>query len=232
MRDVHRIRDQARPRRARPARRQAPLVRADRSCRRSAATACARAMEAIARRGARARAWSRTPRSPPTSSRPRRSGACAKCSAKRRSHEGGSIKHDVSVPVADRAGSSSRRRPRRSQSIIPGGRPVPFGHVGDGNIHFNVSQPVGADKAQFLARWDEINAVVHEIVLKYGGSISAEHGVGMHQARHPAGDEGPGGARTDARLEAHARPERHPQSGQGALARPQGATITRPFMFG
>jgi D-lactate dehydrogenase (cytochrome) len=55
---------------------------------------------------------------------------------------------------------------------------VPFGHVGDGNIHFNVSQPVGADQAQFLARWGEVNAVVDKIVLKYHGSISAEHGIG------------------------------------------------------
>jgi FAD/FMN-containing dehydrogenase len=58
-------------------------------------------------------------------------------------------------------------------------RSVPFGHVGDGNIHYNVSQPVGADKDAFLARWYEINAVVHAIVAKLGGSISAEHGVGV-----------------------------------------------------
>ena len=55
---------------------------------------------------------------------------------------------------------------------------MPFGHLGDGNIHFNVSQPVGADKAAFLARWEEVNAVVHGIVAEFGGSISAEHGIG------------------------------------------------------
>jgi len=91
--------------------------------------------------------------------------------------EGGSIKHDISVPVAavpDFIAEASEA----VQKLIPGSRPVPFGHVGDGNIHFNVSQPVGADQAQFLARWGEVNAVVDKIVLKYQGSISAEHGIG------------------------------------------------------
>jgi FAD/FMN-containing dehydrogenases len=55
---------------------------------------------------------------------------------------------------------------------------VPFGHLGDGNVHFNVSQPIGADTAQFLARWSEVNDAVNKIVLKYNGSISAEHGIG------------------------------------------------------
>jgi D-lactate dehydrogenase (cytochrome) len=63
--------------------------------------------------------------------------------------------------------------------LIPGARPVPFGHMGDGNIHYNVSQPAGADRAAFLARWDEVNALVHKIVAKFGGSISAEHGIGV-----------------------------------------------------
>ena len=63
--------------------------------------------------------------------------------------------------------------------LIPGSRPVPFGHLGDGNIHYNVSQPVGANAADFLARWHDVNAVVFEIVLRMGGSISAEHGIGV-----------------------------------------------------
>ena len=61
---------------------------------------------------------------------------------------------------------------------MPGARPLPFGHVGDGNIHFNVSQPLGMDKQAFLERWQDINDVVNEVVLKHGGSISAEHGIG------------------------------------------------------
>jgi D-lactate dehydrogenase (cytochrome) len=91
--------------------------------------------------------------------------------------EGGSIKHDVSVPVAavpDFLAEASAA----AQALIPGSRPVPFGHLGDGNMHFNISQPVGADQAQFIARWGEMNAVVDKVVLKHGGSISAEHGIG------------------------------------------------------
>jgi len=50
--------------------------------------------------------------------------------------------------------------------------------MGDGNIHYNITQPVGADKAGFLAQWDEMNAIVHGVVQEFGGSISAEHGIG------------------------------------------------------
>ena len=64
-------------------------------------------------------------------------------------------------------------------ALIPGARPFPFGHVGDGNIHFNVSQPPGMDKAAFLARWHDVNAVVHAVVAELGGTISAEHGIGV-----------------------------------------------------
>ena len=55
---------------------------------------------------------------------------------------------------------------------------MPFGHIGDGNLHFNVSQPVGMDKQAFLAQWNAMNEVVFDVVLKHGGSISAEHGIG------------------------------------------------------
>ena len=91
--------------------------------------------------------------------------------------EGGSIKHDVSVPVAS-VPAFLEEAIAAVEALVPGCRPVPFGHMGDGNIHFNVSQPIGADKAAFLAGWDEMNALVHGIVLKFGGSISAEHGIG------------------------------------------------------
>lgn len=91
--------------------------------------------------------------------------------------EGGSIKHDVSVPVAavpDFLAEAIALVIR----MIPACRPLPFGHLGDGNIHFNITQPEGADKAAFLARWDEINAAVHAVVASFHGSISAEHGIG------------------------------------------------------
>ncbi|UPJ60497.1 FAD-binding oxidoreductase [Bradyrhizobium sp. 192] len=92
--------------------------------------------------------------------------------------EGGSIKHDISVPIAavpafiDEANAAVVK-------LIPGARPVPFGHLGDGNLHYNVSQPIGANTADYLARWHDVNAVVFEIVLRMGGSISAEHGIGV-----------------------------------------------------
>jgi D-lactate dehydrogenase (cytochrome) len=92
--------------------------------------------------------------------------------------EGGSIKHDVSVPVAS-VPEFIERASAAVIKLIPGCRPCPFGHLGDGNIHFNVSQPVGADKEAFLARWHDMNDVVHGIVMEYGGSISAEHGIGF-----------------------------------------------------
>ena len=91
--------------------------------------------------------------------------------------EGGSIKHDVSVPVAA-APEFIAQASAVVEALIPGARPAPFGHLGDGNIHFNVSQPVGADRAAFLARWHEVNDAVHAVVGRFGGSISAEHGIG------------------------------------------------------
>ncbi len=93
--------------------------------------------------------------------------------------EGGSIKHDVSVPLSaipafiERAGAAVAK-------LVPGARPVPFGHIGDGNIHFNISQPTGVDTQTFLARWYEVSRAVHDIVVHdFNGSISAEHGVGQ-----------------------------------------------------
>ncbi|TQI76165.1 4-phosphoerythronate dehydrogenase (FAD-dependent) [Bosea sp. AK1] len=92
-------------------------------------------------------------------------------------YEGGSIKHDVSVPI-HATPEFLARAIAAVEAMVPGCRPVPFGHLGDGNIHFNVSQPVGADKAGFLARWSEMNEAVHAIVAELHGSISAEHGIG------------------------------------------------------
>jgi FAD/FMN-containing dehydrogenase len=91
--------------------------------------------------------------------------------------EGGSIKHDVSVAVGD-VPAFLDEAIKAVEAFEPGARVCPFGHLGDGNIHFNVTQPVGADKAAFLARWDAMNEVVHAVVARMGGSFSAEHGVG------------------------------------------------------
>ena len=95
-------------------------------------------------------------------------------------HEGGSIKHDVSVPISA-APAFLADVARDVPAAVPGARMVAFGHLGDGNIHCNISQPVGADKEAFMARWDEVHDIVHGLVRKYAGSISAEHGIGVQK---------------------------------------------------
>ena len=100
--------------------------------------------------------------------------------------EGGSIKHDVSVPVS-RIPELIAKGSKALEAAIPGCRVFPFGHVGDGNIHFNVTQPVGMDKALFLKEWERLNRIVHDIVVELGGSFSAEHGIGVlkkHELQH------------------------------------------------
>jgi FAD/FMN-containing dehydrogenase len=94
------------------------------------------------------------------------------------SREGASIKHDVSVPIAAvprliEEGSAAVER------LVPGIRPCPFGHIGDGNIHFNFSQPVGADPKAFMAGEEPVHEAIYEVVLRLGGSVSAEHGIGQ-----------------------------------------------------
>ena len=96
-------------------------------------------------------------------------------------HAGGSIKHDVSVPVSS-VPAFLEKAVALVEEMVPGIRPVPFGHMGDGNIHFNLTQPEGADRAAFLARWEEVNDAVHNLVHEMGGSISAEHGLGRMKA--------------------------------------------------
>jgi FAD/FMN-containing dehydrogenase len=92
--------------------------------------------------------------------------------------EGASIKHDVSVPVAAIPAFLARAT-TEVLKIVPGARPVSFGHLGDGNIHFNFSAPHGGLDAAFLAKWDVVQERVHAIVREFSGSISAEHGIGV-----------------------------------------------------
>ncbi|WP_328517749.1 FAD-binding oxidoreductase [Devosia algicola] len=94
------------------------------------------------------------------------------------SREGASIKHDVSVPIAN-VPALIAEGIKAVEHLVPGIRAVPFGHMGDGNIHFNFSQPVGADPKTFRAGADPIHTAIYEIVLKLGGSVSAEHGIGQ-----------------------------------------------------
>jgi FAD/FMN-containing dehydrogenase len=93
-------------------------------------------------------------------------------------HEGPSLKHDVTVPISDlpafveRTGAALR-------AAVPGIRLVTYGHVGDGNLHYNLSAPPGADHAAFAARDDELARIVYDATASFCGSISAEHGLGQ-----------------------------------------------------
>ena len=99
--------------------------------------------------------------------------------------EGGSIKHDVSVPVS-RIQPFIVKATQAVENFMPQARVMSFGHMGDGNLHFNVSQPLGMDKKTYLDQWNEMNAVVFDVVLKFDGSVSAEHGIGRLQKHQMA----------------------------------------------
>ena len=90
---------------------------------------------------------------------------------------GATIKHDVSVPVSIVPQFLAEATPL-VEAELPGVRVTPFGHLGDGNIHYNLSQPEGGDAKAFLAESERINSLVHDLVHGLGGSFSAEHGVG------------------------------------------------------
>lgn len=92
--------------------------------------------------------------------------------------EGGSIKHDISVPLGQIAAFISSTTDALEKTF-PDVRVTPFGHLGDGNLHFNVMQPENGDKTAFLNKWEPMNRLVHDHVIACGGSISAEHGIGV-----------------------------------------------------
>lgn len=91
--------------------------------------------------------------------------------------EGGSIKHDVAMLVT-KVPEFIAHANQLVGLMIPGARPVPFGHVADGNVHYDVSQPIGMDRTVFLSYWEAMNEAIHKIVLDLGGSVSGEHGIG------------------------------------------------------
>ena len=91
--------------------------------------------------------------------------------------EGGSVKHDIAVPVS-KAAQFIAEADAAVVGFMPGARIFSYGHLGDGNIHYNIMQPPAMDKQDFLDRSEEMNGIVFEVVLKFGGSISAEHGIG------------------------------------------------------
>ncbi len=91
---------------------------------------------------------------------------------------GGCLRHDVSVPVA-RIPELLEEGTRLVRALVPGGRVTPFGHLGDGNIHFNVVRPPDMDSATFLAYKDELTPRIHDLAVALEGSFSAEHGIGQ-----------------------------------------------------
>ena len=92
-------------------------------------------------------------------------------------HEGASLKHDISLPVATLPDFVARAAPWVREHV-PEGRLVAYGHVGDGNLHFNISQLPGGDRERFLGRADSVRRAIHDLVRDFAGSFSAEHGVG------------------------------------------------------
>ncbi len=92
-------------------------------------------------------------------------------------YAGASIKHDISVPIS-RIADFLDDASAKVEAAVPGLRVCAFGHLGDGNIHFNLCQPEGGDGAAFEARMTDLNRIVHDTVVAMRGSISAEHGIG------------------------------------------------------
>lgn len=92
--------------------------------------------------------------------------------------DGASLKHDISVPVASIAAFVARAG-EWVAAHVPDGRLVAYGHAGDGNLHFNINQAPGADRAAFMGREHQVRRVIHDLVREFGGSFSAEHGIGQ-----------------------------------------------------
>jgi FAD/FMN-containing dehydrogenase len=95
-------------------------------------------------------------------------------------YEGKQIKHDISVPIS-RIAEYIAVTDAEVQRAFPGVRMVTFGHLGDGNLHYNIAHPEGGDEDAFMARASEVSRVVHDCAARFGGSISAEHGLGQYK---------------------------------------------------
>lgn len=112
------------------------------------------------------------------SPRPASSGGCARRFSEAQKGEGGNIKNDVSVPIA-KIPLFIARADELVARLWPKARPLAFGHFGDGNVHYNVTQPIGMAKADFLKLWRPLQDAVNGAVLEFGGSIPTEHGIGL-----------------------------------------------------
>ena len=104
---------------------------------------------------------------------------------------GASIKHDVCVPLTAIPALLNQGM-KLAQSIVPGCYPLPFGHVGDGSFHFNISAPDDMNAPSFRKHTPALNQAIHDLAVSLGGSMSAEHGLGQyrrdeaHRLRDPA----------------------------------------------
>ena len=92
--------------------------------------------------------------------------------------EGPNMKHDISIPVSRMAAFLARAK-EALDTALPGVRYVVFGHLGDGNLHYNLSAPVGVPSSTFIEQTSRANRIVYDLVAELGGSFSAEHGVGQ-----------------------------------------------------
>ena len=97
--------------------------------------------------------------------------------------EGAALKHDISVPTG-RIADFVDKGAQLVESMHPGARVVAFGHVGDGNLHYDVLQPEGADGVAFLEAGQELTTALYDLAVGLGGSFSAEHGVGLFKRPH------------------------------------------------
>ena len=98
-------------------------------------------------------------------------------SSEAQKHEGASLKHDISVPVGS-IGNFLERAQSLVDKFIPNARLCTFGHVGDGNLHYNISQPKDGNIEEFKTRGADLSEAIYALVTGIGGSISAEHGIG------------------------------------------------------
>jgi FAD/FMN-containing dehydrogenase len=132
--------------------------------------------------------------------------------------EGASIKHDVSVPLKHLA-TLIEKGSAACIAEMPGLRPCPFGHMGDGNLHFNLTQPVGMERQAFLDAWPRFNRIIHDLVIDMGGSIAAEHGVGLQKIHELARTKQPEALMLMRSLKAALDPKRILNPGKVLLGR-------------
>ena len=134
------------------------------------------------------------------------------------SAEGANVKHDIALPISAIAEFVAATDAALVRAF-PGVRLVDFGHLGDGNLHYNVQGPSGAAGADFVARHEaSINAIVYDAVVARGGSISAEHGIGSLKREELVERKSPVGARHDAGDQERARSDRRAEPGARAVS--------------